>query len=424
MNEPNPSTPSVQEGPSHAPPSLPDGWLAQWEGQSRKYYYVQRATGHSQWDVPNQPALSVPTPDSTPQPRTDPFEQPSATRGQDQVGGSYQGADRGLLGDLMGKKPGNKPQSSSGLGGIASSLLGGGSHGGGSHGGGSHGGGGIAGQLVGSLLGGGKPQNQQHTSQPSSGSGGFGGFGGSSSGTQQHGGLMNMASGLLGGHHGSSSQNNYGYSSGGQGAGSGGYSGQAPPAAYKPPGQQSNNQYGTQNPSQTQPQQSYQGGQYQAPGQQQHQQAFPNTPHGPQLGQGEQRPQGNYGQPSHSYATPPPGQYGGSNPAPPNYGQQNPAYQPQASASPYNPYPQQGHQPPGQQGPYEMYAAAQPTGSHPGQPGPGQHGAPAGGYPGQQGYGAQDHQRYGQQPPQQGAYGQQGSQYNSYGAPPAPGWRA
>lgn len=54
--------------------------LAQWEGQSRKYYYVQRATGHSQWEVPTQPALSVPTPDPTPQQYTDPFQQPPAVR--------------------------------------------------------------------------------------------------------------------------------------------------------------------------------------------------------------------------------------------------------------------------------------------------------------------------------------------------------
>lgn len=55
--------------------------LAQWEGQSRKYYYVQRATGHSQWDVPTQPALSVPTPDPTPQQHTDPFSKPAQNEG-------------------------------------------------------------------------------------------------------------------------------------------------------------------------------------------------------------------------------------------------------------------------------------------------------------------------------------------------------
>ena len=84
--------------------------LAQWEGQSRKYYYVQRATGHSQWDIPTQPALSVPTPDPTPQPITDPFQRPpmpedatpgvengGGTRGVDGAGEQYEGADRGFL---------------------------------------------------------------------------------------------------------------------------------------------------------------------------------------------------------------------------------------------------------------------------------------------------------------------------------------
>lgn len=89
----------------------------------------------------------------------------------------------------MGGKQ-HKPQNQSGLGGLASSLLGGqNSHGGGGHGGSGHSGsGGLAGQLVGGLLGG-KQHNQQ------SGQSQHGGHG--------QGGFMGMASGLLG-HHGSS----------------------------------------------------------------------------------------------------------------------------------------------------------------------------------------------------------------------------
>lgn len=88
----------------------------------------------------------------------------------------------------------HKPQKQSGLGGLASSLLGGGgSHGSGGHSGGS---GGIAGQLVGSLLGGGKPQH----------SGAGGGHGGSSSGASQQGGLLGMASSFLGGNQGGGHQ--------------------------------------------------------------------------------------------------------------------------------------------------------------------------------------------------------------------------
>ncbi len=71
----------------------------------------------------------------------------------------------------------NKPQNQSGMGGLASSLLGGqGSHGGNGQGG------------SGGLLGG-----KQHN-QPS---------GQGQSGGQGQGGLMGMVSGFLGGHHGS-----------------------------------------------------------------------------------------------------------------------------------------------------------------------------------------------------------------------------
>ena len=89
--------------------------------------------------------------------------------------------------NAMGGKQ-HKPQSQTGLGGFASSLLGGqGSHGSSGH----SGSGGLAGQLVGGLLGGGKPHNQQTAGQGQSGS-------------HSQGGLMGMASGFLGGHHGSS----------------------------------------------------------------------------------------------------------------------------------------------------------------------------------------------------------------------------
>lgn len=92
----------------------------------------------------------------------------------------------------------NNHQNQSGLGGLASSLLGGGS----SHGGSGHGGnGGLAGQLVSSFLGGNKPHNSQQQQQSGQHSGGYGGSTGSA---HQQGGLMGMASGFLGG-QGSSS---------------------------------------------------------------------------------------------------------------------------------------------------------------------------------------------------------------------------
>lgn len=63
------------DGPSFAPPQLPAGWIAQWDSASRKYYYVQLATGVSQWEVPteavqtgNTPCQSRDHPYGTPQP--------------------------------------------------------------------------------------------------------------------------------------------------------------------------------------------------------------------------------------------------------------------------------------------------------------------------------------------------------------------
>ena len=56
-----PTSPSA-EGPTYAPPSLPAGWIAQWDGASRKYYYVQLSTGVSQWEVPTEPVQTGNTP--------------------------------------------------------------------------------------------------------------------------------------------------------------------------------------------------------------------------------------------------------------------------------------------------------------------------------------------------------------------------
>ncbi|EED21655.1 early nodulin 75 precursor, putative [Talaromyces stipitatus ATCC 10500] len=53
--------PQDSAGPSSPPPPLPEGWLAQWEGVSRKWYYVQRATGKSQWDIPTEPVILTPS---------------------------------------------------------------------------------------------------------------------------------------------------------------------------------------------------------------------------------------------------------------------------------------------------------------------------------------------------------------------------
>jgi hypothetical protein len=50
-----PTSPGT-EGPTFAPPQLPPGWIAQWDGSSRKYYFVQLSTGISQWETPTEAA--------------------------------------------------------------------------------------------------------------------------------------------------------------------------------------------------------------------------------------------------------------------------------------------------------------------------------------------------------------------------------
>lgn len=38
--------------PTSAPP-LPPGWIAQWDANSNRYYYLEQATGRTQWDIPH-----------------------------------------------------------------------------------------------------------------------------------------------------------------------------------------------------------------------------------------------------------------------------------------------------------------------------------------------------------------------------------
>jgi len=60
--------------PSYGPPSLPLGWIAQWDGTSEKYYFVHLGTGMSQWETPMHPANPAGTPT-----RNSPFPKPVET---------------------------------------------------------------------------------------------------------------------------------------------------------------------------------------------------------------------------------------------------------------------------------------------------------------------------------------------------------
>lgn len=90
----NPSTPG-QEGPSFAPPTLPAGWIAQWDGMGKKYYFVQLSTGVSQWETPTQAAPTVGTPVASPEIGTGPFATPGKD-GERGIGAQDGQTDRSL----------------------------------------------------------------------------------------------------------------------------------------------------------------------------------------------------------------------------------------------------------------------------------------------------------------------------------------
>ncbi|KAM0652800.1 hypothetical protein ACHAO3_002095 [Verticillium nonalfalfae] len=272
-----PTSPGA-EGPTFGPPHLPPGWIAQWDGASKKYYFVQLSTGVSQWDTPTDaaptgtPAPGVEHPYGIPRQQelithpdgsqtvrhvdgsmepVNPPMPPDGTRG---IGG--QTGDRGLGSMAMNALLGGKDSSnhntngnhggsgSNPFGNLANQFLGGGGHGGG--GAGKNALGKLGGALANSFLHSGdkpeqpqsyhsgqttghQPQQQQQQQQ------------------QQHGlagSLMGGVASMLGGNkpsHGDVQltcyllqSSSYGYSN--SGSASGGYSGQAPPTSYQPPG--------------------------------------------------------------------------------------------------------------------------------------------------------------------------------------------
>ncbi|TDZ87539.1 hypothetical protein C8034_v003701 [Colletotrichum sidae] len=271
-----PTSPGT-EGPTFAPPQLPAGWIAQWDGSSKKYYFVQLSTGVSQWEVPTDAAPTGATPSQpsehpygVPQPELithpdgsqtvrhadgslEPVNPPmppdnTNTRGIDGPNG-----DRGLgsmaMNALLGGKNSGHGSSSAShnssstpLSGLASQLMSGiGGHSGNGSSGGKSSLGKLGGALASSLLSSGNKPQHQGQQQSHQGS--------QSTGTQQHGGLagslMGGVANMFGGGKQNHSGNDFGYTnntSGGVGSG-GGYTGQAPPTSYQPSATYSHNQH-------------------------------------------------------------------------------------------------------------------------------------------------------------------------------------
>lgn len=49
----------MNPGPPGMPP-LPQGWIAQYDYASKRYYYAEQATGRTQWEPPTISAMSYP----------------------------------------------------------------------------------------------------------------------------------------------------------------------------------------------------------------------------------------------------------------------------------------------------------------------------------------------------------------------------
>ncbi|KAI0484226.1 hypothetical protein GGR56DRAFT_14983 [Xylariaceae sp. FL0804] len=382
---PGPASPN--EGPTYEPPTFPAGWIAQWDSNSKKYYYVQLSTGVSQWETPtdaapvgtpaqaNEHPFGVPGqqelithPDGTqtikhPDGRMEPIMPPEASEGEPDGPAGERGLGSFAANALMnqygshGNQHGGSSSGSGGLGKLAGQLLGG--HNGSTNG---HGGGGGAGKLVGQLASnlfssGHKPQQPQDYHS-----------GGHAQQSHQSGGLadsvMGGVSNMFGGSHGNGQSGNYGYSNSGQ---SGAYSGQAPPTSYQPGSTPS---YNSSAPNQhAHPSYSHASSQHATPAYapspgQQHAQLNPSyggVSHSstPQSGYGHSPVMGHAYPQQHQYSSPPPHQ--------PSYAGQ-PQYHPPASTY--------GQQYPPASGPPQFDGPPAPSGAHP------HHQGGQGGYPG------------------------------------------
>ncbi|KAI4217888.1 MAG: hypothetical protein LQ349_008969 [Xanthoria aureola] len=128
--------------PSHAPstggPPLPPGWIAQWDQNSQRYYYLDQATGRTQWELPQPPQGSYPPP-GAPQGSFPPAGAPMGAPGYDTrsaPGGYYSQETKQVVPNADGsgykatvekkeKKDGKGGMLAAGAGGLAVGAVGG-----------------------------------------------------------------------------------------------------------------------------------------------------------------------------------------------------------------------------------------------------------------------------------------------------------
>ncbi|KAE9573152.1 hypothetical protein CGMCC3_g10888 [Colletotrichum fructicola] len=316
-----PTSPGT-EGPTFAPPHLPAGWIAQWDGSSKKYYFVQLSTGVSQWEVPTDAAPTGATPAQpsdhpygVPQPEL--ITHPDGSQTVRHADGTLEPVNPPMPPDNTNTRGLDGPTGDRGLGSMAMNAL----------------------------LG----KNSSHNN--SSGS-----HGNSSS---PLGSLMGGVANMFGGNKPAHGSNDYGYSN--SASGGGGYSGQAPPTSYQPSGsthtQHSSppagaSSYHSPASNQGHNQQSYPPPPTQA---QNHNQSFPPPPNQYSTpNQGQTHHNTAYGAPpqqSHNQYPPPP-----SGGPPSSYGQQ-PSYAAQSNQQQQQQY--SGYNP-------ATYGGGTPQGSQPG----------------------------------------------------------
>lgn len=107
-------------------PPLPPGWISQWDPNSQRYYYLEQATGRTQWDPPHQ---------SFPPPGGPPMGAPGQGQ-QGASGGYYSQETKHVIEDTHGggqkeviekkeKKSGKGGMLAAGAGGLAVGAVGG-----------------------------------------------------------------------------------------------------------------------------------------------------------------------------------------------------------------------------------------------------------------------------------------------------------
>ncbi|RMZ77577.1 hypothetical protein DV737_g4266, partial [Chaetothyriales sp. CBS 132003] len=106
-----PPPPQGQFGQSPLP-ALPPGWLAQWDQNSQRHYYVEQATGRTQWEPPvasyGAPPASYGAPPAS-------YGAPSASYGAPPAHGYHQQEKKGHGGSTL----------AAGAGGLAVGAIGG-----------------------------------------------------------------------------------------------------------------------------------------------------------------------------------------------------------------------------------------------------------------------------------------------------------